>query len=1148
MKLRKVLIVVIVAVTFVLVCLAIASCGLDDIKNSENGFPVSIEISSAFETVYPNAEGQLTATLKNNKGEMDYSTTDGFSFISDDENILYFITSNGNSKTTSTNPCTFHIAENINNIEDIPTVGVTVTYGSLSAEIELEIVSGIMHTVTFEYPDKNNQGEFIKENRNIYENYSLVQSGSEEPDIGFDDCYDCKWYVEGTQDEFDPSKKYVYHDDISVRAKLKLKNGLTLIDQLNKKSYSIEPVYYGEKLPNSDWSEYMPNDHDGWSFNGWYTDSSQDPDEEFIPGTEITSNSKYYCLSDTLIAKWGGNARLNLTQIIHNDDNKEIITREGTVGVFSASAVTEVPVIYHGAINLESSQIPTYSEGGDFGGWYTELYGAGEQITDNLGVGIYDSKNLNLYDKIIFNVNIDYNAATGNYDENNNNFKIIYGEFIDLVSNGLGRNPTKTGWTFGGWESEYANNCFEILDKEMQFTLLGDITITAIWTWTFNLNAVIKDYYLSQTKATIKFQDEFSSLPSLANWGSWSFDGWYTRRAGEGEVIRVDNYDSIVSSSSNISTLFAKWIIKTVILDDNIENNEDKHIENLVYGKTIKEQGYDEYLKIASSSRRAGYSTNDDTCGWYTDNVTYSVRVDENTSTYPQSMSTLFFKWKPDTYTVEFNFCGGQSTQESINITMGQSLTGRTISIPERSGENFGGYWTEETSGGHMYFDSQGKGTGVWVTPNPNPGQSITLYARWVNKVYRVYFDGNGGTCELSSITVLYGELMSDLDNNYTPTRTGFTFAGFYDNKEGTGTPYYNSSLKGETEWNRDDIDAITLYAAWNANELFITVKNGDNVLDEQTEYSVGGDYLTLSINVTGGTGDYSYSSSQSSNHLTILNDNSSKPQIKKNSDSSTGKVTITVVDGISEAQKSFELNYKTTASKTSCVAAGTLVTLADGKTKAIENVTVDDIILTFDHSTGAFKYSKVLYNVLYGFDKVAIVTLYFNDNTTIKFVNAGHGIYDVTLNRYVLINAENIKDYFGHKFLSSTVVNGEYSAKAVELCKYEISYEPIARYDIVTENEINCVLNNLITCSDALVGVCNTFEFASDYTYDLGQMARDIAIYGLYTYEEWSDYLTYEDFIAVNGAYFKITVCKGLITDKEIFELLEFLYLSRAL
>lgn len=57
---------------------------------------------------------------------------------------------------------------------------------------------------------------------------------------------------------------------------------------------------------------------------------------------------------------------------------------------------------------------------------------------------------------------------------------------------------------------------------------------------------------------------------------------------------------------------------------------------------------------------------------------------------------------------------------------------------------------------------------------------------------------------------------------------------------------------------------------------------------------------------------------------------------------------------------------------------------------------------------------------------------------------------------------------------------------------------------------------------------------------YDVEQFAADVDTYGLYDYEVFADYVTYEQFVQFNGGYLKIAVEKGAFTFEDILELIE--------
>ena len=65
-------------------------------------------------------------------------------------------------------------------------------------------------------------------------------------------------------------------------------------------------------------------------------------------------------------------------------------------------------------------------------------------------------------------------------------------------------------------------------------------------------------------------------------------------------------------------------------------------------------------------------------------------------------------------------------------------------------------------------------------------------------------------------------------------------------------------------------------------------------------------------------------------------------------------------------------------------------------------------------------------------------------------------------------------------------------------------------------------------------------FEFDDDLQYNEEQMQLDIEKYGLYTYEDFAEYIPYEVFEMFPAPYLKVAVGKGLITFDGIVELID--------
>ena len=65
-------------------------------------------------------------------------------------------------------------------------------------------------------------------------------------------------------------------------------------------------------------------------------------------------------------------------------------------------------------------------------------------------------------------------------------------------------------------------------------------------------------------------------------------------------------------------------------------------------------------------------------------------------------------------------------------------------------------------------------------------------------------------------------------------------------------------------------------------------------------------------------------------------------------------------------------------------------------------------------------------------------------------------------------------------------------------------------------------------------------FVVDGDLKYDPAAMQADVDRYGLFTYEELADYVTYEQFVAFDLAIWKVSIGKGYITWKELCTLIK--------
>ena len=205
--------------------------------------------------------------------------------------------------------------------------------------------------------------------------------------------------------------------------------------------------------------------------------------------------------------------------------------------------------------------------------------------------------------------------------------------------------------------------------------------------------------------------------------------------------------------------------------------------------------------------------------GWYTD-AERTVAV----TTIPFASNgnvTLYAKFNPITYTVRFNKNNDDAsgTMEGQSFTYGeaQNLTTNAFTISQ-VGYDFAG-WSTSTDGDVVYTDGQSVINLTTVNDT-----IIDLYAKWAPIVYHINYTLNGGTMVDVSDVDTYTIESADITLS-TPTRTGYTFGGWYDNSELTGNAV-TTIPAGST-------GDVELWAKWTIATYTITYNlDGGTVVD----------------------------------------------------------------------------------------------------------------------------------------------------------------------------------------------------------------------------------------------------------------------------------------------------------------------------
>ncbi len=95
-------------------------------------------------------------------------------------------------------------------------------------------------------------------------------------------------------------------------------------------------------------------------------------------------------------------------------------------------------------------------------------------------------------------------------------------------------------------------------------------------------------------------------------------------------------------------------------------------------------------------------------------------------------------------------------------------------------------------------------------------GLHVEYYGPEPTVMVTVTFDAIGGTGGTTSVAATYGSAMPSIT---VPTRTGYTFGGYWTGTNGSGTQYYNASGASAQDW--DLTSATTLYAHWTLSSAY---------------------------------------------------------------------------------------------------------------------------------------------------------------------------------------------------------------------------------------------------------------------------------------------------------------------------------------
>lgn len=678
--------------------------------------------------------------------------------------------------------------------------------------------------------------------------------------------------------------------------------------------------------------------------------------------------------------------------------------------------------------------------------------------------------------------------------------------------------PTRLGYTFTGWfESDDNGETLAVapVDKDTVYT--SDTKLYAGW----RANRYTVSYHDKDTVDLLPDPQTFmygvpgSITEQELTRNGYSFAGWsLSEDAAQVDYLPGQEVLSLASEDGAEIKLYAVWAANsyTIVYDGNASgvSGVPQPQADIAFDKEVAlasgvptRSGY-HFLgwSLTSGSIAAAYKPGDKVKGLVADEGREVI---------------LYAVWAANSYTIKFDANGGSDAPANI-----QAQYDATVyiprSTPSRYGYNFLGWARSKTATRAEYS------AGASVSRlTASSGGVVTLYAVWEADRFLLKYNSNASGSSVAVPSSIWLSYTGSYNiSSSRPSRTGYYFLGW--SFTASGSIAYDPGDKANVQdlYKRSERSAgtVTLYARW--EKMYkITIKS---------EGEKGG-----TIALTPARSDLYYrAGEQITAKITYSGSND------KHFGYQSGSTTI---EEKGKTEYSFtmpkaDVTLIVYSNPDGCFTPDTLITLADGSMIPVKELCVGDEVLVFDHVTGEISTSPVAYISIDKAEKWETISLDFEGGVTVDVIYE-HGFFDLTTGGYVMINAENVSEYVGHTFAGMTGADGG-TLGALKLVGYEFGEAGSEAYSVVTAKDLNHFANGMLVFADGIDGLYNIFEYGEGMKYDEEAMAADIERYGLYTYEDWSDYLTYEQFLAYNAQYLKVSVGKGLITEEGLIALID--------
>ncbi len=508
---------------------------------------------------------------------------------------------------------------------------------------------------------------------------------------------------------------------------------------------------------------------------------------------------------------------------------------------------------YYATTTLTAADATGY----DFIGWYDS---SGTRQTTSKTLTIYPTANATYYayyKEKRYNVTAVASPAAGG------SVTPTSATAMGQITGGSITATPNDGYTFGGW-SGGTGSFVDASSANTTFKPTAASTVTAGFSainYSITYNNMTGATNHASNPSTYTIESAAITLQDPKKTG-YLFDGWYT----DEELTTPVGTPAIAAGSTGNKVFYAKWTeitltevsaspstggtgvqTMTVSFKTNVPRNSGYYYRVVEFGGVdagTTGGGFHSNGNLISTGdaatliTSASFSTiNFATSGVYTS----AIEIYTDGPITVQKRVTFTYG-AGNYYTVSFNMQGHGSDIDNQVILSGSYAD--EPDAPSETGYTFGGWYKEAAC------------TNAWNFASDAVTSDKTLFAKWTANQYTITFDKEGGSGGSDNVTVYYDATLGAFAT--APTRTGYTFAGYWTGDNGTGTMLFaangapqasvGSYTDGSVKW----IYAgnPTVYAKWTENTTTVTV----NVSPAKSgTLTVGGSAFTPGNTITAG-------------------------------------------------------------------------------------------------------------------------------------------------------------------------------------------------------------------------------------------------------------------------------------------------------